>query len=100
MRARTLTAVAAICLSAILGSAQAAPPAPHGAPAEALQVTPVAGGCGPGFHRHAWRGPYGRWHVECVPNRPVVGYRACPPGMVLRTWRGPYGHWHRRCVPI
>jgi hypothetical protein len=29
----------------------------------------VAEGCGPGWHRHHWRGRWGYWHGgHCVPN--------------------------------
>jgi hypothetical protein len=100
MRTLIMAAAAAFALSAIATAGHAAPRAPHQIAAGAAAIVPVAGGCGPGFHRRSWRGRYGRWHVECVPNRRAFGYRACPPGMILRSWRGPYGHWHRRCVPM
>ncbi len=85
------------CLIALAGSPQAAPAVPAGSPGKPA-VTLVAGGCGPGFHRRfgrpwnecvpngyygpgpgrrcplgmhwaEWRGPYGRLHAQCVPNR-------------------------------
>jgi len=98
MRLTILATAAVFGLALIARSPQAAPLAPRDISAGNAAITLVADGCGPGFHPRHWRGPYGRWHVECVPNRPP--YRICPPGLRLRTWRGPYGHWHRRCVPI
>ena len=74
---KMLIAAAVISLGG-LGAAHALPLAP--APAEGL-ATPVAQGCGPGFHRN----PAGR----CVPDEPL---RPCPPDMR----RNPAG----RCVPI
>jgi hypothetical protein len=66
--------------------AGAMPIAPASPGVSAPELTLVAGGCGPGFHR----GPYG----GCRPNRGpiVVVPRACPRGFHL----GPY---RRRCVP-
>lgn len=74
---KTLVAAAFIVGLAGLSSAQAMPVAP--APADA-NVTKIAQGCGPGFHR----GPRG----HCRPN---AVFRGCGPG------------WHRdrhgRCRP-
>ena len=53
-------------------SAQAAPTAPaqpSEVKAAAPEFTLVRGGCGLGGHRQRWRGPHGRLHVRCVPNR-------------------------------
>jgi hypothetical protein len=64
-----ILAAAALGLIAFAASSQAAPVMPRstggdGGPA----ITLIAGGCGPGFHRHRWRGPEGHWHSRCVPN--------------------------------
>jgi len=48
--------------------AGAGPAAPQGL-VHAPAVTLVRGGCGPGWHAVWWRGPYGRLHRRCVPNR-------------------------------
>jgi hypothetical protein len=67
--------VFAVGLGLMAVSAQAMPVAPAGQ-SVSRDIIPVAGGCGPGFHR----GPYG----GC---RPMFN---CPPG-----WHpGPYG---RQC---
>jgi hypothetical protein len=73
-------------------SAHAMPLSPLAGQQGQLEVTPVAGGCGPGFHRT----PYG----NCVPNYyyggprpyyPPPPPRACPYGYRLDPWG--------RCVP-
>ena len=66
--------------------AQALPLSPAPAGVANPDLTLVAGGCGPGWHRN----PYG----ACVPNRYYAPYyppRACPPGFWLTRWG--------RCVP-
>ena len=47
-------------LAAITAS-QAMPLAPLDQAASANTIQ-VAGGCGPGWHRRAWRDGWGRWH--------------------------------------
>jgi hypothetical protein len=90
-----ITALSGLMLADSAGAAPAAIPGPTENPA----ITLAAGGCGPGYHRRfgrpfdecvpngygpgpayrracapgwhwaEWRGPYGRLHAECVPNR-------------------------------
>jgi hypothetical protein len=70
MRGMILACAAAFGLiAAPAGSAQAAPAVPQGLAAEAPAILLVRGGCGPGWHPVWWRGPYGRMHRRCVPNR-------------------------------
>jgi len=88
MLKHALSTVAAAGVATMIAlSAQAMPASP--APAQQAQpdVTYVAGGCGPGYHRN----PYN----YCVPNgyyaRPYYPPRACPYGYRMDPWG--------RCVP-
>ena len=70
MRVAVATFVGVAALAAV--SVQAAPIPSQMTPIE-LGVAPpvelVAGGCGPGWHRHHWRDHWGYWHADrCVPN--------------------------------
>jgi hypothetical protein len=76
MITRTLMA-AVFGLAPIAGAAQAMPLPPL-APAT-TDITRVAGGCGPGWHR----GPYG----GCLRNFANPALHACPRGFHI----GPYG---------
>ncbi len=69
MRAAILAFAAVAGFSAIAGSTQAAPVAPHGPSVIARAITLVGAVCGPGFHRVKWQDRWGNWHRACVPNR-------------------------------
>lgn len=79
--------IATCAAGAVLGITSLAQAMPFGGASHTeSDITLIADGCGPGFHR----GPYG----GCRPNgpRPFFAARACPPGFHL----GPMG---RRCRP-
>ncbi len=68
MRA-AIMAVMAFALIGLAAPVQAAPLAPHDMGVAGSGVLLVRNGCGPGWHRVWWRGPYGHPHSRCVPNR-------------------------------
>ena len=71
MRAALIASVAALAVIGLSAPAKASPAAPQlaGIAAAATNVTPVRGGCGPGWHPQGWRDRWGYWHRRCVPNR-------------------------------
>jgi hypothetical protein len=70
---RATTAILGGLVAFVAVSAQAAPASPGRAIPVLVGATQpielVAQGCGPGWHRHHWRGYWGHWHWgRCVPN--------------------------------
>jgi hypothetical protein len=69
MRTAIVALVAVFGLMALAASGSAAPAAPRAIAVAAPAIVLVRDGCGPGWHRQAWRDRWGNWRNRCVPNR-------------------------------
>lgn len=83
-----LASAAALMVAMTAFGAQALPVSTAVSDAAASNLTLVAGGCGPGFHRGPRGGCRPNGAVVVAPRRVIVAPHVCPRGF----------HWRGRCV--